>query len=55
MSDEIIDVVDTMELASLVSDLDRKLNMLRSEVETIGHVLLQVIHREQNILLQEEE
>jgi len=29
--------------------------MLRSEVETIGHVLLQVIHREQDILLQEEE
>ena len=44
MSDEIIDIVDTMELAVKVSDLDDKVDMLRSEVDTIGNVLLQLIH-----------
>jgi hypothetical protein len=44
MSDEIVDIVDTMELAVKVSDLDDKVDMLRSEVDTIGNVLLQLIH-----------
>lgn len=44
MSDDIIDVVDTMELAVMVSDLSDKLDLLRSEVDTIGNVLLQLIH-----------
>ena len=44
MSDEIIEIVDTMELAAMVSDLSDKLNLLRSEVDTIGNVLLQVLH-----------
>ena len=44
MSDEIIEIVDTMELAVKVSDLADKVEMLRSEVDTIGNVLLQLIH-----------
>lgn len=44
MSDEIIEIVDTMELAEQVSALADKVNMLRSELDTIGNVLLQVLH-----------
>jgi len=56
MSDGIIDLVNTMELADLVSDLSDKVDMLRSEVDTIGNVLLQLIHaRNQAIDLEETE
>lgn len=55
MSDEIIDVVDTMELAVMVSDLSDKVDMLRSEVDTIGNVLLQLIHSRNESILRGEE
>ena len=44
MSDEIIDVVEDMVVQELIDDLNQKVEMLRSEVDTIGNVLLQVIH-----------
>ena len=44
MSDEIIDVVEDMIVQGLIDDLNQKVDMLRSEVDTIGNVLLQVIH-----------
>ena len=44
MSDDIIDVVDIMTLAENVFRLEEKVDMLRSEVDTIGNVLLQVLH-----------
>lgn len=44
MSDDILDVVDIMTLAEHVYRLSEKVEMLRSEVDTIGNVLLQLIH-----------
>jgi len=44
MSDEIIDVVEDMIVQKLIDDLNQKVDMLRSEVDTIGNVLLQLIH-----------
>jgi hypothetical protein len=44
MSDEIIDVVEDMIVQGLIDDLNQKVDMLRSEVDTIGNVLLQLIH-----------
>lgn len=55
MSDDIIDVVDTMELADMVSDLSDKVDMLRSEVDTIGNVLLQLIHSRNDAIVRGEE
>lgn len=55
MSDDIIDVVDTMELAVMVSDLSDKVDMLRSEVDTIGNVLLQLIHSRNDAIVRGEE
>ena len=37
-------VVEDMILQELVDDLNQKVDMLRSEVDTIGNVLLQLIH-----------
>lgn len=53
MSDEIIEIVDTMELAVMVSDLSDKLDLLRSEVDTIGNVMLQLIHTRNKIMAKE--
>lgn len=53
MSDEIVDIVDTMELAVMVSDLSDKLDLLRSEVDTIGNVMLQLIHTRNKIMAKE--
>ena len=44
MSGEIIDVVEDMIVQGLIDDLNQKVDMLRSEVDTIGNVLLQLIH-----------
>jgi hypothetical protein len=44
VSDDILDVVDIMTLAEHVYRLSEKVEMLRSEVDTIGNVLLQLIH-----------
>jgi len=44
MSDEIIDVVEDMIVQELIDNLNQKVDMLRSEVDTIGNVLLQLIH-----------
>ena len=53
MSDEIIEIVDTMELATMVSDLSDKLDLLRSEVDTIGNVMLQLIHTRNELMAKE--
>ena len=42
--DDITDVVDIMTLAENVFRLEEKVDLLRSEVDTIGNVLLQLIH-----------
>ena len=55
MSDEIIDVVEDMIVQGLIDDLNQKVDMLRSEVDTIGNVLLQVIHSRNTLVNRGEE
>lgn len=55
MSDEIIDVVEDMIVQGLIDDLNQKVDMLRSEVDTIGNVLLQLIHARNDAIERGEE
>ena len=55
MSDEIIDVVEDMIVQGLIDDLNQKVDMLRSEVDTIGNVLLQLIHARNDAIVRGEE
>lgn len=55
MSDEITAVVDEMIVQERIDDLNQKVDMLRSEVDTIGNVLLQLIHARNDAIERGEE
>ena len=44
MSDEIFQIIEEMELFDKIDMLESRVDLLRSEVDTIGNVLLQLIH-----------
>ena len=44
MSDDIHEIVEEMDVHDWIADFNQKMDLLRSEVDTIGNVLLQLIH-----------
>ena len=44
MSDDIHEIIEEMDVHDWIDEFNQKMDLLRSEVDTIGNVLLQLIH-----------